>query len=396
VGLCRYAGKGQSELGLLRTLWGLFRPGDVLLADRLMCAWAEMVMLQQRGVDSACRLTVFAVAALALVAPQLGGQPRDPEPAPPTQGVAPDRGLGLLRRRRQARAPHQVGRHRRVQTLITNSPEGLERALLPPAQVEQALRDIFKEVTDKGPGGHILTGPIHVEGAEPGDTLEMRIRKISLALPYSYNGFSPLGGLLPEDFPRSRTKIIPLDDKRMVARFAEGVEVPLRPFFGSMGVAPPASAGRVSSVPPGAHAGNLDNKELVAGTTLVIPVHVPGALFAVGDGHAARGDGEIDITALETSLTGTLQFVVRKGLRLKWPRAETPTHYIVMGLDRDLQQAMKLAAREAIDFLTAEKKLRPDQAYMLASVAVDFRVTQVVDGTKGVHGMIPKAIFKAN
>jgi acetamidase/formamidase/pimeloyl-ACP methyl ester carboxylesterase len=280
-----------------------------------------------------------------------------------------------------------------VQTLITNSPEGLERALLPPAQVEQALRDVFKEVTDKGPGGHILTGPIHVEGAEPGDTLEVRIRRIGLALPYSYNGFSPRGGLLPEDFPRARTKIVPLDEKRMVARFAEGIEVPLRPFFGSMGVAPPPSAGRISSVPPGTHAGNLDNKELVAGTTLFIPVHAPGALFAVGDGHAAQGDGEIDITALETSMTGTLQFLVRKDLRLRWPRAETPTHYIVMGLDKDLSQAMKLAAREAIEFLTTEKKLSQDQAYMLASVGVDFHVTQVVDGTKGVHGMIPKALF---
>jgi acetamidase/formamidase len=189
-------------------------------------------------------------------------------------------------------------------------------------------------------------------------------------------------------------KIIPLDEKRMVARFAEGIEVPLRPFFGSMGVAPPPSAGRVSSGPPGVHAGNLDNKELVAGTTLFIPVHVKGALFAVGDGHAAQGDGEIDITALETSLVGTFQFVVRKDLHLRWPRAETPTHFIVMGLDKDLNQAMKLAAREAIHFLTTEKELSPDQAYMLASVAVDFRVTQVVDGTQGIHGMIPKEIFK--
>jgi acetamidase/formamidase len=280
-----------------------------------------------------------------------------------------------------------------VQTLITNSPTGLERAFVPPGQVEQALRDVFKEVTDKGPGGHILTGPIHVEGAEPGDTLEVRIQSVKLAIPYSYNGFSPRGGFLPEDFPRSKTKIVPLDEKRMVGRFAEGIEVPLRPFFGSMGVAPPESAGRVSSVPPGVHAGNLDNKELVAGTTLFIPVHAKGALFAVGDGHAAQGDGEIDITALETSLTGTLQFVVRKDLHLKWPRAETPTHVIVMGLDRDLTQAAKLAAREAIEFLTTQKQLSPDEAYALASVAVDFRITQVVDGTKGVHGMIPKAIF---
>jgi acetamidase/formamidase len=281
-----------------------------------------------------------------------------------------------------------------VQTLITNSPTGLEHALVPPAQVEQALRDIYKEVTDRGPGGHILTGPIYVEGAEPGHVLEVRIQTIKLALPYAYNAFGPRGGFLPEDFPHSRTKIIPLDGKRMVARFAEGIEIPLRPFFGSMGVAPPASAGRISSVPPGIHAGNLDNKELVAGTTLFIPVHAPGALFAVGDGHAGQGNGEVDLTALETSLTGTLQFVVRKDLHLRWPRAETPTHYITMGLDRDLTQAAKIAVRETIDFLTSEKQLSRDQAYMLASIAVDFNITQLVDGTKGVHGMIPKEIFR--
>ena len=180
----------------------------------------------------------------------------------------------------------------------------------------------------------------------------------------------------------------------MIARFADGIEVPLRPFFGSMGVAPPEAAGRINSAPPGIHAGNLDNKELVAGTTLLIPVHVPGALFQVGDGHAGQGDGEVDITALETSLTGTLRFFVRKGARLNWPRAETPTHFIAMGIDKDLDEAMKIAVREAVDLIVAEKKLDRDDAYMLCSVAVDFRVTQVVDGTKGVHAMIPKAIFK--
>jgi acetamidase/formamidase len=281
-----------------------------------------------------------------------------------------------------------------VHTLITNSPEGLERAFVQPAEVEQALRDIFKEVKEKGPGGHILTGPIYIEGAEPGDTLEVRIQKIKLAIPYGYNGFAPHRGFLPEDFPRSRTKIIRLDEKRMVGIFGKGIEIPLRPFFGCMGVAPPPEAGRISSGPPGVHAGNLDNKELVAGTTLFIPVHARGALFSVGDGHAAQGNGEVDITALETSLHGTLQFVVRKDLKLRWPRAETPTHYIVMGLDKDLTKAMKIATREAIDFLITEKDLSPNDAYMLTSMAVDFCITQVVDGTLGVHGMIPKGIFK--
>ena len=282
-----------------------------------------------------------------------------------------------------------------VQTLLTNSPTGLENAGLPPAQVEQSLRDIYKEVTNKGPGGHILTGPIYIEGAEPGDVLEVRIKAIKLAIPYAYNSFGPRSGFIPEDFPSTRKiKIIPLDEKKMVAHFADGIEIPLHPFFGSMGVAPPESMGRINSAPPGIHAGNLDNKDLVAGTTLFIPVHAAGALFEVGDGHAGQGNGEVDITALETSLIGTFQFVVRKDLKLRWPRGETPTHFIAMGIDKDLTEAAKIAVREAIDFLVTEKHLSREEAYMLCSVAVDFNITQVVDGTKGVHAMIPKAIFK--
>jgi acetamidase/formamidase len=282
-----------------------------------------------------------------------------------------------------------------LETLLTNSPTGLEWAGVKPADVEQSLRDVYKEVTKKGPGGHILTGPIYVEGAERGDTLEVRIQSIKLAIPYAYNSFGPRSGFLPEDFPRRKTKIIPLDEKRMIAHFGAGIEIPLRPFFGSMGVAPPDSAGRISSGPPGIHAGNLDNKELIAGTTLFIPIHAKGALFSVGDGHAGQGNGEVDITALETSLTGKLQFIARKDMHLRWPRAETPTHFITMGLDKDLTEATKIAVREAIDFLASEKHLSRDDAYMLASVAVDFNITQLVDGTKGVHAMIPKAIFKA-
>src|SRR2546430_11966310 len=191
-------------------------------------------------------------------------------------------------------------------TLITNSPTGLEKAGLPPEQVEQSLRDIYKEVTNKGPGGHILNGPVYIEEAEPGDTLEVHIQKIDLAIDYAYNAFGPNRGFLPEDFPYRKTKIIPLDRERMMARFAPGIEIPLHPFFGSMGVAPPESYGRIDSAPPGVHAGNMDNKELVAGSTLYLPVHVRGALFEVGDGHAGQGNGEVDITAMETSLVGTL------------------------------------------------------------------------------------------
>ncbi len=279
------------------------------------------------------------------------------------------------------------------ETLLTNSPTGLEKAGLPPDQVQQNLRDIYKEVTTKGPGGHILNGPVYIEGAEPGDALEVRILTIDLAIPYAYNGFRSGAGFLTQDYTYSRTKIIPLDRERMVAKFAPGIEIPLHPFFGSMGIAPPESYGRISSAPPGVHAGNMDNKELVAGATLYLPVHARGALFEVGDGHAGQGDGEVDITALETSLIGKLQFIVRKDLKIRYPRAETPTHYICMGFDDDLSEATRIAVREMIDFLMTEKHLSRDDAYMLSSVAADLHITELVDGNKGVHMMIPKDIF---
>ena len=281
-----------------------------------------------------------------------------------------------------------------VHTLITSTPTRLEGAGVKPDQIESALREIVATVTNKGPGGHILTGPIYIEGAEAGDVLEVRIQSIKLAIPYSYTAFRPGAGFLPEDFPTSKMKIIPLDEKRMIGKFSDNIEIPLRPFFGSMGVAPPEASGRVSSAPPGIHAGNLDNKELVAGTTLFIPVHVRGALFQVGDGHAAQGNGEVCITALETSLNGKLQFILRKDMKLRWPRAETPAAFMTMGIDEDLTAATKIAVREMIDFLVTEKKLSREDAYLLASVAADLSITQLVDGTKGVHAMIPKAIFR--
>jgi acetamidase/formamidase len=281
----------------------------------------------------------------------------------------------------------------RIETVSTGSPTRFEALGVPPEQIPDAFRAMYREITDRGPGGHILTGPVFIEEAEPGDTLELRIRKIELASPFAYNGFRPGAGFLPDDFPYPRTKIIPLDRARMTARFSDSIEIPLHPFFGSMGLAPPDANGRISSAPPWIHAGNLDNKELVEGTTLYIPIHAKGALFEVGDGHAGQGNGEVDITAMETALTGTFEFVVRKDLHLKWPRAETPTHYIAMGLHEDLTEATKLAVREAIDFLVTEKHLSRDDAYMLASVAVDFDITQLVDGNKGVHAMIPKSIF---
>src|SRR6202050_48759 len=279
------------------------------------------------------------------------------------------------------------------ETLLTNSPTGLEKAGLPPEQVQQNLRDIYKEVTDKGPGGHILNGPVYIEEAEPGDTLEVRIQKIDLAIPYAYNAFGINRGFLPEDFPYRKMRIIRLDRDRMMAKFAPGIEIPLHPFFGSMGVAPPEAYGRIDSAPPGIHAGNMDNKELVAGTTLYLPVHARGALFEVGDGHAGQGNGEVDITALEPFLTGTFRLIVHKDQHLLWPRAETPTSYISMGFSPDLKTATEMAVRNMIDFLVIEKHLSRDDAYMLTSVAIDVDITQLVDGNVGVHAICPKAIF---
>jgi acetamidase/formamidase len=281
-----------------------------------------------------------------------------------------------------------------VGTLITSTPERLEGAGVPPGDVEPALREITRTVTNKGPGGHILTGPVYVEGADSGDVLEVHVQRIRLAIPYAYNAFGVGRGFLPEDFPYARMRIIPLDARRMVAHFAPGIDVPLRPFFGSIGVAPPRSRGRVNSAPPDIHAGNLDNKELVEGTTLYIPVHTPGALLEIGDGHAGQGNGEVDITALETSLVGTFRVTVRKDLHLSWPRAETPTHWITMGMDTSLVAATKIAVRQAIDFLVTTQGLSHDDAYMLTSVACDVDVTELVDGNVGVHVMIPKRILR--
>jgi acetamidase/formamidase len=282
-----------------------------------------------------------------------------------------------------------------VDTLLTNSPAGLARAGVADAEIQSSLKAVEEAFPrgnpGRGPGGHILTGPVYVEGAEPGDALEVRILSIDLAIPYGYNGCS---GFLRENCKPNGTKIIQMDRQAMTAEFAPGIVIPLHPFFGSMGVAPPPSAGRYPSTPPWIHAGNLDNRELVAGTTLFIPVHVPGALFEVGDGHAAQGDGEVDQTAIETSLRGRLQLIVRKGLTLAWPRAETKTHYISMGTDEDLTKATRIAIQEMIDFLVATKGLDKHAAYQLTSLAGHVVITQLVDQKVGVHVMMPKEIFK--
>ncbi|ALK95997.1 acetamidase [Massilia sp. WF1] len=281
----------------------------------------------------------------------------------------------------------------RMQTLSTcGSPERMIARGVRPEDIPPYTAAIYNEVQDKGPGGHILTGPVAIAEAEPGDVLEVQILKVDLDANFACNVFGVGSGFLPTEYPYGRYKVVPLDRRKMVGHFAPGIEIPLRPFFGSMGVAP--AGGKIDSAPPFVHAGNMDNKELVAGATLYIPVAAKGALFQAGDGHAAQGNGEVDITALETYLSGTFRFVVHKDRHLIWPRAETPTHYISMGFSKDLKEATTLALRDMIAFLVDEKKLSRDDAYMLSSVAVDMEITQLVDGNVGVHAMLPKKVFK--
>jgi acetamidase/formamidase len=281
-----------------------------------------------------------------------------------------------------------------VDTLLTSSPAGLERAGVPPEKIQPSLQAVVAEVTGdrRGPGGHILTGPVYVEGAQPGDALEVKILSIDFAIDYGYNGCA---GFIPENCDRSiLQRLMTLDAKTMTAEFKSGIVVPLRPFFGSMGVAPAPALGRVSSNPPGQHAGNMDNRELVVGSTLYIPVFVPGALFEIGDGHAAQGDGEVDQTAIETSLRGRLRLTVRKDMKLLWPRAETATDYISMASDEDLKVATTVAVQEMVDFLAATKKLTKHEAYQLVSIAGHVAVTQLVDRpVYGIHVKMPKSIF---
>jgi acetamidase/formamidase len=280
-----------------------------------------------------------------------------------------------------------------VETMLTNSPMGLERMGVKPEDIPQNLKDIVAQDTGslRGPGGHILTGPIFVEGADSGDVLEVRIQSITLPIPYGYNGCS---GYMREMCEQRGSRLIQMDRQKMTAEVAPGITVPLKPFWGSMGVAPAPSLGRVSSNPPSKHAGNLDNKELVAGTTLYIPVFVKGALLEIGDGHAAQGDGEVDQTAIETNLKGRVQLVVRKDMKLEWPRGETPTHWITMGTDTSLAVATKTAISQMVTFLMETKHITKTQAYQAASMAADLHITQLVDGNVGVHMMIAKSYLR--
>lgn len=241
--------------------------------------------------------------------------------------------------------------------------------------------------------GHILTGPVRIAGAKPGHVLEVQVVDVQLRQNWGWNLIRPLAGTLPDDFQTPRTTIIPLDLEKMTADLSWGLQLPLKPFFGVMGVAPPPNWGRISTIQPRAHGGNIDNKELVAGTTLYLPVFADGALFSCGDGHAAQGDGEVCVTAIETALTGTFRFHVREDMQLAFPRAETPTHLITMGMHESLERCVEMALRDMISWIVDQTGLGREDAYMLCSLAGDLRITQTVNGNKGVHMMMEKALL---
>jgi acetamidase/formamidase len=275
----------------------------------------------------------------------------------------------------------------------TGNPRYFESLGVPKERIPAELYEVYRGIEGTGRGDHTLNGPIAVRGAEPGDVLEIRIRSVDVRLPIAGQSFVPNRGLLPEQFPYEKARVLWIDLARQTIDYGQGIEVPVRPFWGVMGVAPPVSMGRMPSGPPNVFGGNLDNRDLGAGSTLYLPVHVAGGLLSIGDGHAAQGYGEVCLSAVEASLKGEIQVVLHKRMPLRWPRAETATHYVTMGLHADLDEAAKIATTEMLDFLVATKGMSRDDAYMLASAAMDLVVTQVVDGTKGIHAMVPKAIF---
>ena len=267
---------------------------------------------------------------------------------------------------------------------------------MPPAEagfhVPDEIHAIHARAERRLPG-HILTGPVAVREARPGMVLQVDVLDVALRQNWGWNIIRPLSGALPEDFATGRTVIIPLDTEAMTARLSWGASLPLAPFFGVMGVAPPPGWGRISTIQPRAHGGNLDNKMLGAGATLYLPIFTEGAMFSAGDGHAAQGDGEVCVTAIETALTGTFKLTVRSDMELAAPRAETQDSLITMGLHESLDRCAERAVRDMISWIMERRGLSGEDAYMLCSLAADLRVTQCVNGNKGVHMVLNKGLL---
>jgi acetamidase/formamidase len=276
----------------------------------------------------------------------------------------------------------------------TGNPKYFENLGVPKDKIPAELYAAFDGVQDAERGDHTLIGPMYVNGAEPGDMLEVRILSVDVWLPIAAQSFRPHRGVLPDDFPYAKDRVMWIDLNKKTVELAPGVVAAVKPFWGDIGVAPPPSMGRIIAGPPNVNGGNMDNHDLGAGSILYLPVHVPGALLSMSDGHALQGDGEVCLSAVETSLKGEIQVIVHKGQRIGWPRAETPTHYMTMGFDEDLNQAVRIATREMLNFIIEKKSLSREDAYMLLSATMDLVVTQAVDGAKGIHALVPKSIFQ--
>jgi acetamidase/formamidase len=249
---------------------------------------------------------------------------------------------------------------------------------------------------ERGAGPHIVTGPVAVSGARSGDVLAVEIREIGLRQNWGWNRIHPLYGTIPADFPETVMRYLPIDLGKNTVELPWRRSLSLRPFFGVMAVAPPAAWGRITTVIPRAHGGNMDNKELTPGTTVYFPVFNGGGLFSVGDGHGVQGDGEVCVTALETALTGRFRLSVRTDMTLSRPRAENDRFWLTMGFDEDLDAAVKHALRDMIIWLRELHGLSASEAYSLCSLAADFRVTQTVNVHKGIHCVLAKSVFKGD
>ena len=319
----------------------------------------------------------------------------------------------------------QSGETVRIDTLShagTTQAEDPERYLgqfgVEPEEILQDVVDFWRTRSDRprdGRSGHVITGPVYIDGAEPGDLLEVQILALRTRAPYGINNTSPTSGVFGPGYPGTSPDDEPLDmpsvrhfirtgevDGCEVAFFSDAIRVPLAPFMGIMAVAPAnptvgqpgvTVAGVQASRPPGPFGGNLDVKDLAAGATLYLPVFHPGARFYVGDPHSVQGDGEVSGTAIEQSLSGDFRFVLHKGRTIAGPRAETATHHILMGIDLDLDRALRKAVVATVDFLVRERGLTRSQAFSLASIAVDFRVAEAVDLTQVVTAFVPKSVF---
>ena len=267
-------------------------------------------------------------------------------------------------------------------TIIFETMMHSRNQVVPGTTIEQ-IKKLRTDFPGRGP--HTLTGPVYIEGAEPGDVLKVRINKI---VPRAYaTNFNVPGmfGEFPSKFPEGQVKYFYLDLERKIAEFAPGIEIPLAPFPGTIGVAR-SEPGQYSSVPPGRYAGNIDVRDLTEGAALYVPVFVKGALLWTGDSHAAQGNGEINLTALETAYKEmNVTVEVLKNMKLEWPRIETRDSWITLGIDRDLNKALDILKEETTTFLMEQRKVTKDEAAKLMMAAWDCRVSQVVDVNKGLH-----------